>query len=102
MNDKIPDAQDETSDLPSRREFIRKAAYASPVLLTLPAVPSFAQQGSGAGSGDPGADFLKFQACLLKLDLFHLSIRIVIHDPHKGSVLAVRCFPFFFLAVPPI
>ena len=56
MNDKIPDAEDPTSELPSRREFIRKAAYASPVLLTLPAVPSFAQQGSGAGSGDPNGD----------------------------------------------
>ena len=40
----------------SRREFMRKAMYASPVLLTLPASPSFAQQGSGgaAGGGDPG------------------------------------------------
>ena len=45
----------------SRREFMRKAMYASPVLLTLPASPSFAQQGSGAvvgdpGGGDPGTD----------------------------------------------
>jgi hypothetical protein len=39
----------------SRREFLRKAAYASPVLLTLPAAPSLAQQGSGSvGPGDPG------------------------------------------------
>lgn len=40
----------------SRREFIRKSVYAAPALLTLPAVPSFAQQGSGggAGTGDPG------------------------------------------------
>ena len=40
----------------SRREFIRKAAYTAPALLTLPAAPSFAQQGSGTGhgSGDPG------------------------------------------------
>ena len=39
----------------SRRQFLRKAIYASPVLLTLPATPSFAQQGSegSAGSGDP-------------------------------------------------
>ncbi len=35
----------------SRREFIRKAAYTAPALLTLPAVPSFAQQGSGGGAG---------------------------------------------------
>ena len=40
----------------SRRSFILKAAYASPVLLTLPAAPSFAQQGSGAGSGPGGPD----------------------------------------------
>ena len=40
----------------SRREFMRKAIYASPVLLSLPATPSFAQQGSGGGggAGDPG------------------------------------------------
>ena len=38
----------------SRRQFLRKAIYASPVLLTLPATPSFAQQGSGGGAGDPG------------------------------------------------
>jgi len=54
----------EVSESPqkSRREFIRKAIYASPVLLTLPATPSFAQQGSGGsvggdpGGGDPGTD----------------------------------------------
>jgi hypothetical protein len=42
----------------SRREFIRKAAYASPVLLTLPATPSFAQRGSGGtgGTGGTGGD----------------------------------------------
>lgn len=40
----------------SRRDFIRKAAWVSPVLLTLPAAPSFAQQGSAGapGTGDPG------------------------------------------------
>ena len=38
----------------SRRQFLRKAIYASPVLLTLPATPSFAQQGSGGGAGDTG------------------------------------------------
>lgn len=43
----------------SRREFIRKAIYASPVLLTLPAIPSFAQTGSGpvgGGGGPVGGD----------------------------------------------
>ena len=54
MNNKIPDAEDQTPEGQSRRRFLRKAVYASPVLLTLPAMPSFAQQGSGAGSGDPG------------------------------------------------
>ena len=38
----------------SRREFIRKALYSSPVLLTLPATPSFAQQGSGGGGSTGG------------------------------------------------
>jgi len=37
----------------SRRQFVTKALYASPVLLTLPASPSFAQEGSAAGSGEP-------------------------------------------------
>ena len=54
MNNKNSDAEDQTTEQRSRREFMLKAAYASPVLLTLPAMPSFAQQGSGAGSGDPG------------------------------------------------
>ena len=31
----------------SRREFVRRAAYVAPVLLTLPAVPALAQAGSG-------------------------------------------------------
>ena len=56
MNNKNPDAEEQTIEGQSRRGFLRKAAYASPVLLTLPAVPSFAQQGSGAGSGDPNGD----------------------------------------------
>ncbi len=56
MNNKNPDAEDQTPEGQSRRGFLRKAVYASPVLLTLPAMPSFAQQGSGAGSGDPGGD----------------------------------------------
>ena len=54
MGSKIPDAEDQTPEGQSRRRFLRKAVYASPVLLTLPAIPSFAQQGSAAGSGDPG------------------------------------------------
>ena len=54
MNDNIPDAEGQLTELGSRRDFIRKAVYASPVLLTLPAVPSFAQQGSGGAPGDGG------------------------------------------------
>jgi hypothetical protein len=34
-----------------RREFLRKAMYIAPVLLTLPAMPGFAQIGSGGGGG---------------------------------------------------
>jgi hypothetical protein len=52
MNDNIPDAESHSTELRSRREFIRKAVYASPVLLTLPAIPSFAQQGSGGAPGN--------------------------------------------------
>jgi len=51
MNDENPVGKVLLSRRQSRREFIRKAAYASPVLLSLPAAPSFAQQGSGSGSG---------------------------------------------------
>ena len=54
MNNKHPDAEDQTPEGQSRRRFLRKAAYASPVLLTLPAMPSFAQQGSAGSPGDGG------------------------------------------------
>ena len=30
----------------SRREFVKKAAYVAPIVLTLPAIPSFASSGS--------------------------------------------------------
>lgn len=33
--------------MPSRRDVLKKAAYAGPAILTLPALPSLAQQGSG-------------------------------------------------------
>jgi uncharacterized membrane protein len=39
----------------SRRDFLRKAIYVSPVILSLPAVPSFAQSGSGGGTGSGGS-----------------------------------------------
>lgn len=35
----------------TRREIIRKAAYAVPAILTLTAAPAFAQSGSGSGGG---------------------------------------------------
>jgi hypothetical protein len=34
-----------------RREFVKKAAYAAPVILTLKAMPAFAAAGSGKHSG---------------------------------------------------
>lgn len=41
----------------TRREFITRASYATPVLISLPAIPAFAQTGSAGtvgGGGDPG------------------------------------------------
>jgi len=35
----------------ARRDFLKKAAYAAPVILTLKAVPAFAQNGSGKDEG---------------------------------------------------
>jgi hypothetical protein len=39
-----------------RREFVKRAAYAAPVILTLKAMPAFAASGSGSArssKGDP-------------------------------------------------
>lgn len=36
----------------SRREFLKRAVYAAPVLLTLPAIPALAQTGSSQTSAD--------------------------------------------------
>ena len=41
-------AQEKTD---TRRDFLKKAAYAAPVILTLKAVPAFAQNGSGPDAG---------------------------------------------------
>ena len=38
----------------ARRTFLKKAAYATPVILTLKAVPSFASYGSGPGPAHTG------------------------------------------------
>ncbi len=36
---------------PTRREFLQKAMYVPPAILTLVAIPSFASAGSGSGTG---------------------------------------------------
>ena len=36
----------------TRRDFLKKGAYAAPVILTLTAVPAFANSGSGKWDGD--------------------------------------------------
>ncbi len=42
------------SNSSSLREFIKKAAYVAPAILTLPAAPAFAKHGSGhPGKGPP-------------------------------------------------
>lgn len=38
-----------------RRSFVKKATYIAPLVLTLPAMPSIAQSGSGGG-GTPTCD----------------------------------------------
>jgi hypothetical protein len=42
----------------TRREVLKRAAYAAPVVLSLPAVPAFAQTGSGGGTGSGTDDEL--------------------------------------------
>jgi len=39
-----------------RRNFIKKAAYIAPAVMTLAAAPSIAQSGSGAGSNSGGGN----------------------------------------------
>jgi hypothetical protein len=56
MKNKKVSSVNSTALQQSRRDFVRKAAYISPVILTLPAMPSFAQQGSGAGQNTGGGD----------------------------------------------
>jgi len=38
----------------SRREFVKKAAYVAPAILTLQAAPAYVKAGSGPGGGKPG------------------------------------------------
>ncbi len=48
-----------TSKEASRRDFVRKAAYVAPLILTLKAAPAFAKRGSGRPGppGPPGPPF---------------------------------------------
>jgi hypothetical protein len=48
------DMDKKSSDTENRRDFLKKAVYAAPVILTLNAVPAFANNGSGRGSGGGG------------------------------------------------
>jgi hypothetical protein len=48
-----------------RREFVKRAAYAAPVILTLKAMPAFAASGSGSprsSKGDPSRKATKAPA----------------------------------------
>jgi hypothetical protein len=38
----------------TRRDFVRKAIYVAPAIMTLAAAPSFAKNGSGKKGGDDG------------------------------------------------
>ena len=49
-NDTKGDANSPPTD-ESKRKFVKKAAYVAPAILTLPASPSIAQQGSGFVGG---------------------------------------------------
>lgn len=46
--------QIETPRSHTRRKFLTKASYAAPALLSLPAMPAFAQTGSPGGGGNDG------------------------------------------------
>lgn len=67
MNNKNMAPEGSPPNQGNRRDFIRKAMYSTPVLLTLPALPSFAQVGSG--SGDPGNDIDVCPDGLMFIDL---------------------------------
>ena len=40
----------------NRRDFLKKAVYVAPVILTMTAVPAFASSGSRRGGNDRGQD----------------------------------------------
>ena len=46
-------AKAKSAHRPSRRAFVKKAAYIAPVILTLSAAPSFAKPGSDKKSTQP-------------------------------------------------
>lgn len=43
----------QTPESPDRRSFVKKASYVAPAIMTLPAMPSIAQSGSGGGKDQP-------------------------------------------------
>jgi hypothetical protein len=47
-------AEQGTSTDPTKREFLKKATYVLPAVLTLAAAPSFASAGSSSGKGKKG------------------------------------------------
>ena len=46
-----------TDEQTSRRDILKKAAYVTPAILTLTAIPSFASNGSGLTEQDRGEKF---------------------------------------------
>ena len=76
----------------TRREFVRKASYSTPLLLTLPALPSFAQQGSGAAGGGAacatGADISAFIDLLRRMnpDISNEEINAAIIAEFPGDI----------------
>jgi hypothetical protein len=52
IKDGIMDRKEKTE---TRRDFLKKGAYAAPVILSLKSVPAFASSGSGRG-GDSSSD----------------------------------------------
>lgn len=53
----------------TRRDFVSKARYAAPALLSLPAIPAFAQVGSAMAGGGGDQDYDP-QYCLSQWDQF--------------------------------
>lgn len=52
-----PESSNDGTAGASRREFVKRAVYVAPVLLSLPAVPALAQVGSGSDPSCPPGTF---------------------------------------------